>query len=139
VSDTQGIGNSVWLANAFGATPSQRSRSNTITTLAPGAYDTYAKTMALTGGDPSGTLVDWGPEAGTSSNTVQLMPLVVNPSDVGNVLQYRIDVREYGMTMDEFIFSTNSNLPAPTPEPGSLVLVVTALAGLLGYAWRKRR
>jgi hypothetical protein len=137
-----GQGNSVWLPSTFGAAPDAssflRSRSNIITTPNTDAYDTYAKAEALVGADPTGTLPTWGMEASNSSNALQAMPLVVNPSDVGNVLKYRIDAREYGMTIDEFIFSTNANLPVPTPEPSTLVLFATALAGLLAYAWRKR-
>jgi hypothetical protein len=31
------------------------------------------------------------------------------------------------------------NEPLPTPEPSTIVLLVTAVLGLLAYAWRKRR
>lgn len=40
--------------------------------------------------------------------------------------------------IDNLVFSPSA-LPAPTPEPSTLLLLGTGLAGLLAYAWRKRK
>lgn len=41
---------------------------------------------------------------------------------------------------DQFVDNIQVNGPAvSTPEPGTIVLLVTGLIGLLAYAWRKRR
>jgi hypothetical protein len=36
-------------------------------------------------------------------------------------------------------WTTGDNTPHPTPEPGTMLLLGTGLAGLLGYGWRKRQ
>jgi hypothetical protein len=40
---------------------------------------------------------------------------------------------------DNISFSQVAAPPPPTPEPGTLVLLVTGLLGLLCYAWRQRK
>ena len=43
-----------------------------------------------------------------------------------------------GHSLDNLVLS-DSFIPSPIPEPGTLVLMATGLFGLLAYAWRKRR
>jgi hypothetical protein len=44
-----------------------------------------------------------------------------------------------GHRIDNFVLSTTPFAPAPTPEPGAIVLLSTGLFGLLAYAWRKHK
>ena len=50
-------------------------------------------------------------------------------------------IRVNGVAQSDFskFQVTGDTLSLATPEPGALVLLGTALAGLLAYAWRKRR
>ena len=50
-------------------------------------------------------------------------------------------IRVNGVTQSDFskFQVAGDTLSLATPEPGTLVLLGTALAGLLAYAWRKRR
>jgi hypothetical protein len=121
--------NSAWLPTAFGVIPdgSQKTISNNLNDANAGglAISTYDLTAA-----------NWAPESQAG-----LLAFTVNPGDVGNTLQFKVGPRESNWVVDEFIFSTSQSVPVPAmvPEPSTLVLLIGALAGLLGYVWRKRR
>jgi PEP-CTERM motif-containing protein len=42
------------------------------------------------------------------------------------------------LTIDNFGFNASHTSTSPTPEPGTLALFGTGLAGLLAYGWRRR-
>jgi len=80
----------------------------------------------------------------TAHDVMTPMPTFVlntaaNPAYVGGYIQVHFGFGGGGTTPygDQF-FIDNVQLTA-TPEPGTLVLVVVGLVGLLAYAWRKRR
>jgi hypothetical protein len=42
------------------------------------------------------------------------------------------------MAIDNLVFTASRQSTSPTPEPGTLMLLGTGLAGLLAYGWRRR-
>jgi hypothetical protein len=86
------------------------------------------------GGDADSNYLEFGTvaEGGTSGTVVHSNIAVTT----GDMLYLRVDpLGSYVCDLTGATFSVSS----PTPEPGVLVLLGTALAGLLAYAWRKRR
>ena len=54
--------------------------------------------------------------------------------------QYELDFETYNVNSSSHVVLDNVALvQSPVPEPSTLVLVVSALLGLLAYAWRKRK
>ena len=45
----------------------------------------------------------------------------------------------YQGNLEAFLLTPTVYTPAPVPEPSTLLLLASVLAGLLAYAWRKRR
>lgn len=78
---------------------------------------------------------------GGSSIAISTRNFVQSNTDINCILSstYGNTVNCPDHDIDNFVLS-NTSIPAPTiPEPGMLVMLGFALAGLLAYAWRKRK
>lgn len=72
-----------------------------------------------------------------STGSMQTLSYTTTSADIGKSLQIAFDLYSGGIVQANLDLVTVTT--TPTPEPGTLVILVGGLTGLLCYAWRKRR
>lgn len=120
------------------------------TNLTGGWYTTF-QNLILSNPDPTpggtwGLTGAGGVPTGSGFNNTLIAAFYVSPSTTGMEF-YTTDGNAFGNSnYGQFQFNYGGGrtdyvqvMPVPTPEPATLVLLGTALVGLLAYAWRKRR
>lgn len=61
-----------------------------------------------------------------------------NISGIGRVTLTQSD-HVWSPIIDNLEFGTSSGTPAPVPEPSTILLLASGLAGIIGYGWRRKK
>ena len=94
-------------------------------------------------GHPADGVFDWWINNGPGNGPTPKPLYTIAGAELGNALQWTLDTREAGMTIDAFILSTNANLSlaelnslAGIPEPSTMAICALGVMGL--FSMRRR-
>ena len=100
----------------------------------------FYRSADTTGNEVAGTYAEYGSLSNTSMTNYSVNVPVVQSTDAWAGQQIAIWIRSPGDTSGGTWDFDNVRLESTaTPEPSSILLLVTGLIGLLACAWRKRR
>ena len=95
-------------------------------------------------GNPADGVFDWWINNGPGNGPTPKPLYTITGAELGNVLQWTLDTREAGMTIDAFVLSTNANLSLAElnslvgiPEPSTMALCALGVMGLFNLRRRK--